>query len=131
MGGQSRCGTRFGECRAMTPSILIIEPRRDVADALAEVVTSANYEAIVRPHIERLTDLATAPAAIIVRIAFEGISEPAHIALERMAPHRPPVVAIAWEDQEAAEAERLKCDVVLRAGGVGRLRDALSKVVRA
>jgi hypothetical protein len=45
---------------------------------------------------------------------------------------RPPIVAIAWEDAEIREAERLKCDVVLRApDDVGRLCDALSRVVEA
>lgn len=116
----------------MPPNILIIEPRREVADALADVVTSANYGAIVRPHVERLADLGFTPAAIIVRIAFEGISEPPHAALERLVPNRPPVVAIVWEDVEVAEAERLKCDVVLRApDGVSRLCDALTKLVHA
>jgi hypothetical protein len=114
----------------MLPNILIIEPRREIADALADVVTSANYGAVIRTHVERLADLDFTPAAIIVRIAFEGISEPAHAALERLMPNRPPVVAIAWEDGEVAEAERLKCDIVLRAPeGVSRLCDALTKLV--
>jgi hypothetical protein len=114
----------------MPPNILIIESRREVADALAEVVISAHYGVVVRSHVERLADLGFTPAAIIVRIAFEGISEPPHAALERLTPNRPPVVAIAWEDGEVAEAERLKCDVVLRApGGVSRLCDALTKLI--
>lgn len=114
----------------MSPTILIIEPRREVADALAGVVTSGRYAAVVRPHVERLADLGFTPAAIIVRIAFEGISEPAHAALERLAPDRPPVVAIAWADVEVAEAERLKCEIVLRAPeGVSRLYDSLTKLV--
>lgn len=114
----------------MPHNILIIEPRREVAEALADVVTSAHYGAVVRPHVERLSDLGFTPAAIIVRIAFEGISEPPHAALERLLPNRPPVVAIAWEDVEIAEAERLKCDVVLRApDGVSQLCDALTRLV--
>ena len=113
----------------MRPVILIIEPRPEVAEALADVVMSANYTAIVRPHVECLADLATTPAAIIVRIAFEGIGEPAHAAIARL-PNRPPVVAIVWEENEAEEAKRLKCDVVLRApNDVGRLYDALTTVV--
>jgi hypothetical protein len=114
----------------MPPNILIIEPRREVADALVDVVTTARYGAVVRPHVERLADLGFRPAAIIVRIAFEGISEPPHAALERFAPDRPPVVAIVWEDAEFAEAERLKCEIVLRApDGVSQLCDALMKLV--
>lgn len=116
----------------MLPHILIIEPRREVAVALADVVTSANYEPVVRPHLERLSDLGFTPAAIIVRIAFEGISEPPHAALERLPPTRPPVVAIASEDEGVAEAERLRCEIVLRAPeGVSRLCDALGQLVHA
>ena len=115
---------------AMRPVVLIIEPRPDVADALADVVMSASFTPIVRPHVECLADLATTPAAIIVRIAFEGIGEPAHAAIARLPHNRPPVVAIAWEENAVEEAERLKCDVVLRApGDVGRLCDALITVV--
>lgn len=114
----------------MAPSILIIEPRREIADALADVVTSANFAAVVRPHVERLADLGFTPAAIIVRIAFEGVSEPAHAALERLTPNRPPVVAIVRHNVEAAEAERLKCEIVLRAPeGVSHLCDALARLV--
>lgn len=114
----------------MRPVILIIEPRPEVAEALADVVISAKYSAMVRPHVERLADLATTPAAIIVRIAFEGIGEPAHAAIGRLPLNRPPVVAIVWEQKEVEEAERLKCDVVLRApDDVGRLCDALTTVV--
>lgn len=116
----------------MFPNILIIEPRREVADALAAIVTSANFAPIVRPHVERLADIGVTPAAILVRIAFEGISEPAHAALERLHPNRPPVVAIAREEAEVAEAHRLKCDVVLRAPeGISRLYDALTELVQA
>ena len=125
-------GTRFGaDGQAMRPIVLIIEPRPEVAEALADVVISASFTPVVRPHVECLADFATAPAAIIVRIAFDdGIGEPAHAAIARLPLDRPPVVAIAWEEREIAEAERLKCDVVLRAPGeVGRLCDALMTVV--
>jgi hypothetical protein len=115
----------------MPPSILILEPRRDVASALEGVVNSANYVAIVAPHLERLSDLPVPPAAIIVRISFESVSEPPHVALGRLR-DRPPVVAIAWADEEIAEATRLKCDVVLRApADVSRLCQVLERLVRS
>ena len=115
----------------MDPVILILERRPEVAAALQDVITSANYHAHVIPHLERLADLGMAPAAIVVRIAFEG-SDPAHAALERLPPNRPPIIAIAWADDEVAEANRLNCDVVLRgAREVGRLFDALTRVVQA
>jgi hypothetical protein len=116
--------------KAMRPVILIIEPRPEVAEALADVVVSANFTAIVRPYVECLADLAITPSAIIVRIAFEGMGEPAHAAIARLLPNRPPVVAIVWEEKEVEEAQRLKCDVVLRApDDVGRLCDALTTIV--
>ena len=114
----------------MRPSVLIIEPRREVAAALEEVVNSANYVAVVTPHLERLADVGVTPSAIIVRISFESTSEPAHAAIGRLGVNRPPVLAIAWEPEELAEAARLKCDVVLHAPGeVSRLCDALDRLV--
>ena len=114
----------------MRPAILIIEPRREVAAALEEVVNSANYVAVVIPHLEQLTDVAVPLAAIIVRVTFEPSSEPAHAAIERLPKRRPPVVAIAWGDEDIAEAERLKCDVILHAPhDIARLPDALQRVV--
>lgn len=116
----------------MRPVILIIEPRPEVAEALADVVISANYCAMVRPYIDRLGDIGVTPSAIIVRIAFEGVGEPVHAAIGRLPVDRPPVVAIVWEEKEIAEAARLKCEVVLRApDDVGRLCDALTTLVNA
>ena len=110
--------------------ILIIEPRLEVATALEEVLASASYATMVRPHLERLADLAATPAAIVVRIAFEGL-EPAHKALERLPPNRPPIVAIAWDEAEVAEANRLKCDVVLSGPrDVSHLCEVLHRIVR-
>ena len=114
----------------MRPVVLIIEPRPEVADALAEVVHSVSYAAMVRPYIERLTDLEVMPSAIIVRVAFESVGEPAHAAVARLPREHPPVIAIAWEERELKEAKRMKCDVVLRAPDeVSRLGRALTDAV--
>jgi|SRR5688500_8464339 len=114
----------------MRPVILIIESRPEVAEALEEVVISASYSPVVRPHVDRLADLGVLPSAIIVRIANEGMGEPPHAAIGRLPPNRPPVIAIAWEQSEVDEARRLHCDVVLRApDDVSRLCDALTSVV--
>ena len=114
----------------MHPVILIIEPRPEVAAALEEVISTARFTAVVIPHLEQLSDLGFAPAAIVVRIAFEG-SVPAHRAIEHLPPSHPPVVAIAWDDAELAEAARLKCDVVLRApDDVTHLCETLRKVAQ-
>ena len=116
----------------MRPSVLIIEPRRDVAAALEDVVNMANFVAVVRPHLEQLGDLVVTPAAIVVRISFDALSEPAHTAIARLPPARPPVIAIAWDDEEIEEAKRLKCDVVLHApADVSRLCEALERLVHA
>ena len=111
------------------PSVLILESRRDVADALQDVITSAHYRAIVRAHIDHLDSLDDRPAAIVTRITSVGVGEPSYRAIEKL--HgRPPVVAIAWADDEVAEAIRLKCEVVLRAPAeVGRLFEVLTKIV--
>ena len=114
----------------MRPIVLILEKRREVAEALEEVVTSARYVAVVRPYVDSLADLGARPSAIIVRITFEGVGEPTHAAIRHLPPNRPPVIAIAWEDDEVDEALRLKCDIVLKApDDVGRLCDALTSVV--
>jgi hypothetical protein len=113
------------------PVILIVEPHREVATALQEVIASAHHQTVVIPHLERLADLGMTPAAIVIRVAFEG-REPAHTALTRLPADRPPIVAIAWAEDEAAEAARLRCDVVLRgARDVSRLCDVLTRIVHA
>jgi len=79
----------------MRPLVLIIEPRREVADALQDVLLSARFNVRVVSHLERLTDLVDPPAAIVVRIAFEG-TEPAHAAIAQ------PQAGSRYAFQEAA-----------------------------
>lgn len=115
----------------MPATILIIEPRPEVAKALEDVVTSARYVAFVTPQLVELSDLGISPAAIVVRIAFEGIGEPAHSAIAHLPPNHPPVIAIAWDEREAAEAERLKCEVILKGPReLSQLCRALDRIVR-
>lgn len=113
----------------MPPVVLIIESRKEVAAALEAAIELSNLTPIVVPHLERLSDVSHAIAAIVVRVAFESVGEPTHAAIARL-PHRhPPVVAIAWEEDELAEARRLKCDVVLHAPhDITRLRETLTKL---
>ena len=99
----------------MHPVVLIIETRLEIAAALEAVAAAANLTTVVVPHLEQLSDLEEPPAVILVRIAFEGLSDPPHNAIKRLPPNRPPVVAIAWEPQEIDEAQALKCDVILHA----------------
>lgn len=114
----------------MSPLVLIIEARKEVAEALESAIALANLTPIVVSHVERLADLPHTPAAIVVRIAFESVSEPPHAAIARLGRERPPVVAIVREDDELAEAHRLKCDVVLRApDDIPRLCETLIKLV--
>jgi hypothetical protein len=115
----------------MRPTVLIIEARREVAKALEAVITSANFTTVVVPHLERLTDLPITPAVIVVRIAFEGVSEPPHAAIARLPINRPPVVAIVWEEEELREAERMRCEVVLQAPqDISRLCDTLARLAQ-
>jgi hypothetical protein len=115
----------------MQPTVLIIEARREVAEALRTVMSSANFVPVVMAHLDRFTDLPATPAVIVVRIAFETESDPPHKAIERLAPHRPPVVAIVWEEDEFQEAQRLQCDVILRAPHeINRLCDTIARLAR-
>jgi hypothetical protein len=115
----------------MPPIVLIIEARKEVADALESAIALANVTPVVVPHVERLGDVPYTPAAIVVRIAFESLSEPPHAAIARLGRERPPVVAIVREENELAEAQRLQCEVVLRAPeDIPRLCEAVMKVIR-
>lgn len=114
----------------MRPTVLIIEARREVAAALEAVIESVNLTPVCVPHLEHLDDLAVVPAVILVRIAFESVSDPPHAAIKRLPPTRPPVIAIAWEEDELAEARKLKCDVILHAPhDISRLRETLAKLI--
>jgi hypothetical protein len=114
----------------MPPVVLIIEPRKEVAAALESTIALSHFTPIVVPHLERLSDIPHAVAAIVLRVSFEGVGDPAHAAVSRLPHDHPPVVAIAWEEDEVEEAKRLKCDVVLHAPHeIGRLCEALLKLV--
>jgi hypothetical protein len=115
----------------MHSTVLIIEARREVASALEAVLAEMNLAAVVVPHLEKLSDVPISPAAILVRIAFESVGDPPHAAIARLPPDRPPVVAIAWEEDALAEAQKLKCDVILHAPhDIGRLCETLMRVVQ-
>ena len=87
--------------------VLIIEPHDEVASAFEAVISSARYIPIVRRHVASLTDLGVTPAAIVIRIGHADVSQ--------LPPDRPPIVGIVSSEEDAAEAERLHCEVVLRA----------------
>ena len=84
----------------MPPVVLILEARKEVASALEAAIALANLTPIVIPHLEHLSDIPYVPAAIVVRIAFESVSDPPHAAIARLPRDRPPVVAIAWQEDE-------------------------------
>ena len=117
----------------MPPVVLIIEPRSEVASALESAIAMSNLSPVVVQHLERLSDIPYVVSAIVVRIAFEGVGDPPHSAIARLpTDRRPPVVAIAWTDDELEEARRLNCDVVLKAPDeINRLCSTLAKVVEA
>jgi len=114
----------------MPPVVLIIESRKEVAAALEAAIEASNFTPITVPYLESLADIPHPIAAIVVRVAFEGVGEPAHAAIAKLPRNHPPVVAIAWEENELAEARRLKCEVVLHAPhDITRLRETLTKLV--
>lgn len=124
-------GTSLGLSRdVMPPVVLILEARKEVASALEAAIALANLTPIVIPHLERLSDVPYEPAAIVVRIAFESVTDPPHAGIARLPRERPPVVAIASREDELEEARRLKCDVVLHAPrDINRLCETLMKLV--
>ena len=114
----------------MPRSVLIVERHPEVADALEQVIASADCSAIVRAHLDGLDDVNPAPVAIVLRITFEGSGEPAHAGLARLPADHPPIIAIVRADEEACEAVRLNCDVVLRApSDLGQLRTIISRLM--
>jgi hypothetical protein len=116
----------------MPPVVLIIEARKEVAEALESAIALADMTPVVVPYVERLVDVPYSLAAIVVRIAFEGgVSEPPHAAIGRLGRERPPVIAIVREENEVDEARRLQCDVVLRApDDIPRLCEVVLNVIR-
>ena len=103
----------------MPGPVLIIEPHDELAAVFEDVVASAFCTPpLVRRHVESLNDLRVRPATIVLRVGHADVSN--------LPPDRPPIVAIAFTDADVAEAERLHCEVVLRAPGeVRRLCDVL------
>ena len=115
----------------MRPSIVIVEPHPDMAAAFEELLESAHFSPVVVPHLHTLADVGDAPAAIVVRVDLDAPEHSPHEGLEQLPAGRPPIVAIAWTDDEIAEANRLGCEVVLRAPEeVKRLCKALVEVTR-
>ncbi len=87
--------------------VLIIEPHDELASAFEQVVASADFHPIVRRHVDSLADLGITPTTIVVRIGHGDVSS--------LPPDRPPIVAIVSSDEDVVEAQRLRCEVVLRA----------------
>lgn len=104
--------------------VLIIEPHEELAAAFEDVIATARYTPVVRRHVDRLADVGITPVSIVLRIGHADVSQ--------LPSSRPPIVAIASSDEEVAEAERLRCEVVLRAPEeIRRLCDALRSVAAA
>ena len=103
--------------------VLIIEPHDELAAAFEQVVATADFNPIVRRHVASMADRSVMPASIVVRIGHGDVSN--------LPADRPPILAIASSDEEVAEAERLHCEVVLRAEEIRRLCEALRKLTLA
>jgi hypothetical protein len=99
----------------MPPTVLIIEPYRDLATAIEEVVTMAHCTPVTVSSGQGMADLSDTPAAIVVRVTTNVAFDSPHESLRQIPrEHRPRVVALAVTDEDVLEAERLQCDVVLR-----------------
>jgi hypothetical protein len=98
------------------PTVVIVEPYRDIATALEEIVSLARCIPLTVGAVEEPAALLQErPAAIIVRVATDLSFRSPHAGLTRWPPSmRPMVVALASTDADVAEAERLGCDVILR-----------------
>jgi hypothetical protein len=100
---------------AAMPTVVIVEPHRELAAALQEVVVLARCRAITFADFDELNGLPAPPQAIVVRI--DG--NPAHkaameVGCGRLAPPRPKLVGLVSTDGDVTEAQRVGCDVVLR-----------------
>jgi hypothetical protein len=104
--------------------VLIIEPHDELAAAMEQVVASADFVPIVRRHVQTMSDLGVMPSTIVVRIGHGDVST--------LPPDRPPIIAIVSNDEEALEARRLRCEVVLRAPAeIRRLCEVLRQLTFA
>jgi hypothetical protein len=98
---------------AWPPVVVVIEPDRELAVALQEVVTLARCRPMTMP-VDDVEQLASPPAAIVVRMATRMPLAPASPRLKSADGSAPRVLALASNDTDVAEAERLGADVILR-----------------
>ena len=114
------------------PLVVVVEPHREIADALQDVVTLAGCVPVMASHCEsvRELNLDSLPAAIVVRVATEIRTMSPHFGLEHFSrTDEPLIVALASSDADVAEAERLECQVIARAPNqVQALYNALTQL---
>ena len=115
------------------PVVVVIEPDRQLAVALQEVATLARCRPLALRDIEELKQLASPPAAVVVRIAghLSDAAVPRAGLKDLAGSLSTKVLALASNDEDVAEAQRLGSDVVLRQPRqVHALYDALSNLAR-
>ena len=98
------------------PVVAVIEPDRDLAVSLVEVVMLARCRPLTLTDIDELKQLASPPAAVVIRIAGNlNCAEVPRAGLKNLAGSLTTrVVALTSNDEDVAEATRLGSDVVLR-----------------
>jgi hypothetical protein len=97
------------------PTVVIAEPHQEMAGALEDVVTMAGCVPVRVSRCESVRILSPEPAAIVVRVATEMPLGSPHLGLEHLGSgRRPLIVALASNDADVAEAERLHCEVIAR-----------------
>jgi hypothetical protein len=98
------------------PVVVVIERDRDLAVVLLEVVMLARCRPLTLRDIDELKQLASPPAAVVIRIAGNlSCAAVPRAGLKNLAGSlTTQVLALTSNDEDVAEATRLGSDVVLR-----------------
>jgi hypothetical protein len=98
------------------PVVVVIERDRDLAVVLLEVVMLARCRPLTLRDIDELKQLASPPAAVVIRIAGNlSCAGVPRAGLKNLAGSlTTQVLALTSNDEDVAEATRLGSDVVLR-----------------
>jgi hypothetical protein len=120
----------MGDTPHVRPTVVIAEPHHEIAHALQDVVALAGCVPVIVSNFESMRMLDVQPVAIVVRVATEMPLMSPHLGLRDLGRRgRPLIVALASNEADVAEAERLDCEVIARAPHqVQALYDALTRL---
>ena len=96
------------------PVVVVAEPYHPIANALQDVVALAGCVPVVVSGTQGDCELRSRPAAIVVRVDT-ALSRSPHVTLADVRGDTPPlIVALASNEEDAAEAKRCGCQVIAR-----------------